>query len=178
MTRLEDAHRRLLLRWRDAMNLVGPGPIDVHFDDCRRGLQGLTFAGRWVDLGSGAGFPGLVLADHAPSLSVDLVDSRSKRCVFLERVVAEAEAGDRVRVRCARVEELPDGQWDGVTARAFAPIDEVLAHAHRLVRPGGAALVFLQLDQEPSQTGWQAVQEVRYALNDGRPRRSVLFRRA
>ena len=178
MTRLEDAHRRLLLRWRDAMNLVGPGPIDVHFDDCRRGLDGLTPAGRWVDLGSGAGFPGLVLADHAPSLSVELVDSRSKRCVFLERVVAEAEATDRIRVRCARVEELPGGVWDGVTARAFAPVDAVLAHADRLLRPGGTALLFLQTDQEPTQPGWRAVREVRYALEDGRTRRTVLFERA
>jgi 16S rRNA (guanine527-N7)-methyltransferase len=178
MSRLEEAHRRLLLRWRDAMNLVGPGPIDVHFEDCRRGLDGLALAGRWADLGSGAGFPGLVLADRFPSLSVDLVDSRSKRCVFLERVVAEAEASDRIRVHCARVEELPDGAWDGVTARAFAPVDEVLAHADRLLRAGGSALVFLQLDQEPTQPGWRAVHEVRYALSDGRPRRTVMYQRA
>lgn len=137
MSTLRTVHRELLERWRRSMNLVGPGPLDVHFVDCDLAIEGLQPRGRWADLGSGAGFPGLVLADRCSDLAVDLVDSRRKRCVFLEEVVARAGVEDRVRVLHTRVESLPDAGWDGVTARAFAPPDRVLAHAARLLRPGG-----------------------------------------
>jgi 16S rRNA (guanine527-N7)-methyltransferase len=168
-------HRALLERWRTIMNLVGPGPVDEHFEDCRRGLDGLDPTGSWVDLGSGAGFPGLVFADLFPALQLDLVDSRKKRCTFLERVVLEAGIGERVRVHCERVEDLPASSWDGVTARAFAPPDELGAHAARLLRPGGRLVMFLQLDQ-PLPAGWTVEREHRYTLPDGRTRRTVTLR--
>lgn len=85
MPTLAETHRRVLEQWRGAMNLVGPGPIAPHFADSEAALAGLDPVGRWVDLGSGAGFPGLVLAAMYPSVAVDLVDSRKKRCVFLAR---------------------------------------------------------------------------------------------
>lgn len=145
MRDLRAVHRELLERWRHVTNLVGPGPVDEHFEDCERALSWLEPEGDWVDLGSGAGFPGLVLAAVAPQLRIDLVDSRSRRCAFLERVLVEAEVPpDRVRVHCTRVEQLPFSSWDGLVARAFAPPDEVLHHAARLLRPGGVVVLFLQ----------------------------------
>ena len=87
MSDLLSTHRRLLERWRKSMNLVGPGDVQVHFDDCQLALATLTPEGHWVDLGSGAGFPGIPLAATWPELRVDLVDSRKKRCWFLEQVL-------------------------------------------------------------------------------------------
>ncbi|MDP6932876.1 MAG: class I SAM-dependent methyltransferase, partial [Myxococcota bacterium] len=86
----ERTHRDILERWREAMNLVGPGPVDVHFLDAIHAVQGLEARGRWVDLGSGAGFPGIALAARHPRASVLLVESRQKRAAFLEQVVGEA----------------------------------------------------------------------------------------
>lgn len=144
MSDLMQTHRDLLDRWRNAMNLVGPGAIDVHFDDCTRALAGIQPQGHWVDLGSGAGFPGLVLAALWPKLTIELVDSRKKRCVFLEQVLAAADVpADRVRVRRMRVEDL-EGPYDGLVARAFAPPDRVVGLALQLLREGGLCVLFLQ----------------------------------
>ena len=139
-------HRELLERFRRSMNLVGPGPVEVHFEDSALALAGLEPTGHWADLGSGAGFPGLPLAARWPALRVDLVDSRQKRCTFLEHVLEEAEEDPaRVRVICGRVEQL-DGPYDGVVSRAFAAPQVFLDHAARLLRPGGTAVLFLQDD--------------------------------
>src|SRR6188508_238668 len=48
---VEAIHRALLEKWRNAMDLVGPGPLDVHFEDSRAGVEGLGATGRWADLG-------------------------------------------------------------------------------------------------------------------------------
>lgn len=146
---LLEIHRRTLELWRVSMNLVGPGDVGEHYADASAALEGLAPAGRWVDLGTGAGFPGIVFADRFPDVTLELVDSRRKRCVFLEHVLAEAGVPpSRVRVRCERVEALPNATYDGVMARAFAPPVEVLAVARRLLVPGGTVLLFLQSDGE------------------------------
>jgi 16S rRNA (guanine527-N7)-methyltransferase len=174
---LLDEHRALLARWRDTMNLVGPGSLDVHYADARRALRGLDATGAWVDLGTGAGFPGVVLAALFPAATVELVDSRAKRCVFLEEVVERAGATG-VTVRCARLESLPDGAYDGVTARALAAPPEVLAYAARLLRPGGRAVLFLQEDTHlPEHPGFEVVGGNAYVV-DGKARRSVFLRKA
>ncbi len=177
MTDLPDllaVHRQLLERSRQAMNLVGPGPLDPHYADCEAALAGLAPTGRWADLGTGAGFPGIVFAARFPDVRLDLVDSRQKRCSFLENVLATAGVGARVQVWCSRLEELPAQTWDGVLARALAPPDEVLAHARRLVRPGGELVLLLQDDQAAPE-GAEVLGETRYTV-DGKARRSVRLR--
>ncbi|MCB9686261.1 MAG: 16S rRNA (guanine(527)-N(7))-methyltransferase RsmG [Alphaproteobacteria bacterium] len=175
---LLDTHRRLLERWRDAMNLVGPGPLEEHYEDCASALRGPPPTGRWADLGSGAGFPGIPLAATFPELTVRLVDSRKKRCAFLRQVLSEAGMpATRVDVICARVEDLESGVWDGITARAFAPPTEVLGHAARLLVPGGTALLMLQQDQAlPEVDGFEVFHVEHYTVH-GRARRSVRLRR-
>lgn len=177
MRDLRAVHRDLLERWRHITNLVGPGPVDEHFQDCERALGWLSPTGRWVDLGSGAGFPGLVLAAMAPELKVDLVDSRSRRCAFLERVLVEAGvAPDRVRVHCKRVEQLPDAAWDGLVARAFAPPEVVLEDAARLLRPGGTVVLFLQGDAAlPEDDRYDVLHVEHYAVG-GKARKAVGLR--
>lgn len=179
MPDLMETHRDLLARWRKSMNLVGPGEVEVHFDDCRLALAGLSPEGRWVDLGSGAGFPGLVLAALWPELEVDLVDSRQKRCVFLEAVLGEAGVPpDRVRVIRGRVEDLPDGAgYAGLVARAFKGPDVVLDFARRLLRAGGTVVLFLQDEAPvPDDPDFEVFHVERYEV-DGKRRKSAALRR-
>jgi len=176
-SRLLETHRALLERFRESMNLVGPGPLDLHYRDCAAALAGLRPSGRWVDLGSGAGFPGIVFAATFPRVPLDLVDSRRKRCVFLEQVLAEGLEPEHapVRVLCERLERLPAAQWDGALARALAPPDNVLALAHPLLRPGGHLLLMLQERQRiPESPAWILERQHAYPL-ESRRRLAALF---
>lgn len=167
--RLLAVHRELLERFRASQNLVGPGPLDVHYEDARHGLAGLGPRGRWADVGTGAGFPGVVLAALHPDLAVDLVDSRSKRCWFLEEVLARAACDPAVRVRCARVEDLEPGAYDGVTARAVAEPGPLLDLVAPVVAPGGRVVLFLQAHQEvPWRAGFRPEHRHDYTVA-GRP---------
>jgi 16S rRNA (guanine527-N7)-methyltransferase len=93
---------------------------------------------RLVDIGSGAGFPGLPLAVALPAAEVALVESQGRKCAFLERVCADAEI-ENARVVCARAEEWEEGleQGDVVVARAVAAQPVVLEYAAPLLRIGG-----------------------------------------
>lgn len=177
MSDLLVTHRRLLEQWRKTMNLVGPGDLSEHYVDAERALGWLTPTGRWVDLGTGAGFPGIVLAAMYPELEVDLVDSRSKRCAFLNRVLTEAGTDpERVRVHCTRVEKLPESTWDGVVSRAFAPPPKALAHARRLLVSGGTAVLFLQEEAaSPAVEDFDVFHVEHYAVN-GKRRKAVGLR--
>lgn len=176
MRELIDTHRALLDSWRKAMNLVGPGEVDPHYEDSLQALEGLNPKGLWADLGTGAGFPGVVLSALHPELELHLVDSRKKRCVFLQEVFVRAravvpDAGDwNARVLCTRVEALESGAYDGVIARAFAPPLKVLEHAGRLLRPGGCAVLMLTQDQRvPEDTpGFTCQREHRYEVQGKR----------
>ena len=93
-----------------------------------------------IDLGSGAGFPGLVLAimlADRPSLKVYLVESTQKKCRFLEAVIAAT--GAPAEVHACRAEDMRI-KADVVTARAVAPLDRLLPLAHPFFRPGTIAL--------------------------------------
>jgi len=174
---LVETHRRLLAQWRKKMNLVGPGDLDEHYQDSARALSWLKPTGRWVDLGTGAGFPGVAMAALFPELRIDLVDSRSKRCAFLNRVLTEAVVSpERVQVHCTRVETLPSNSWDGVVSRAFAPPETALEHARRLLVPGGTAILFLQEDTEPPAVhGFEPFHVEHYVVN-GKRRKAVGLR--
>jgi 16S rRNA (guanine527-N7)-methyltransferase len=135
-------HRALLEKWRQAMDLVGPGPVDGHFEDARGAVEALEVAGAWADLGSGAGFPGIALAAAHPEAQVQLVESRLKRATFLKKVVREAGL-DNATVVHGRTEDLPPGQLDGIISRAYKPPRKVMADAARLLRPGGRVALLL-----------------------------------
>jgi 16S rRNA (guanine527-N7)-methyltransferase len=95
-----------------------------------------------VDLGSGAGLPGVVLALRRPDLEVTLVESSQRRAAFLTATVADLDLAERVRVRRDRAENLV-GQIraDVVVARAVGPLARVAGWAGPLLRPGGRLLV-------------------------------------
>jgi 16S rRNA (guanine527-N7)-methyltransferase len=115
--------------------------IDVHVSDSLVALELeiVRAAGKMVDIGAGAGFPGMPLAVALPGAEVKLVDSQARKCAFMERVLAAATV-DNAEAVCARVEEWPEGigGHDLVLARAVAPQAIVLEYAAPLLRLGGA----------------------------------------
>jgi 16S rRNA (guanine527-N7)-methyltransferase len=169
----EAIHRALLEKWRSAMDLVGPGPLDVHFEDSRAAVEGLRATGRWGDLGSGAGFPGVALATAFPDAQVLLVESREKRAQFLKALVAELGLPN-LAVHHGRAEELEPG-FDGVISRAMAAPAVVLAEAARLA-PHGRTVLLLTERQSVDLTGWRVEDDREYAIGDKSRRRLVLAR--
>lgn len=96
--------------------------------------------GELVDIGSGAGLPGVVLALLRPSFQVILLESMLRRCVFLEECVARLGL-ENVQVVRARAEDMAGVmRADVVTARAVAPLDRLVGWAAGLLRPGGEIL--------------------------------------
>lgn len=120
----------LLILWTQKVNLVSKRDqsrlIDRHFLDCFSVLTGSLFGRgmRVLDLGSGAGFPGLLLKIARPDLTVVLVESKRKKCRFLNKVIGELGL-EGAEVVCERVENLSDsfyGCFDVVVARAVAEL--------------------------------------------------------
>lgn len=123
-----------------------------------------------LDLGSGAGFPGLVLA-AATSASFTLVESRRKRASFLK--VAMAEMGlHNVVIEDRRAEQIAlEAQYDLVTARAFGDAADFFDLAPRALKPGGLAMLYAS----PSQRLVGAIQRVEYNVNHrGEPVNRIL----
>ena len=117
--------------------------LNVHIADSLVGLDvpAVQEATRIVDLGSGAGLPGLVLAIARPEAEVVLVESVGKKCAWLERTVS-ALGLENVRVVCARAEELEEEPFDVVTARALASLPVLCEYAAPLLREGGALVAW------------------------------------
>jgi 16S rRNA (guanine527-N7)-methyltransferase len=116
---------------------------NVHVADSLVGLEvpAVGEAARIVDLGSGAGLPGLVLAIARPDAEVVLVESVGKKCAWLERTVS-ALGLENVRVVCARAEELEEEPFDVVTARALASLSVLCEYAAPLLREGGSLVAW------------------------------------
>ncbi|HEY9164032.1 MAG TPA: 16S rRNA (guanine(527)-N(7))-methyltransferase RsmG [Magnetovibrio sp.] len=135
LTRLQ-IYADLLVKWQAKINLVGPDTIPElwsrHMLDSAQ-LEPLIEQGSKVaDLGSGAGFPGLVLAIMRVDLDVHLVESDQRKCAFLREVNRATQAN--ATVHTARIEALEPLQADVVTSRALAGLDKLLEFAdiHRL----------------------------------------------
>lgn len=138
----------LLLRWNRTSNLVAPSTIPQlwtrHIADSLQLLDLATDATCWLDLGSGAGFPGVVIAAalaHSPAAQVQLVESNGKKAAFLREAVRQL--GLTAVVHPTRIEQLrPDtlGPVDIVTARALAPLPDLLELAEPFLRTGAQAL--------------------------------------
>jgi len=124
-----DLYVALLQKWNPAINLVSRRSLHLawsrHFLDSAQLVNFIPPSARVLaDLGSGAGFPGLVLAILRPELTVHLIDSDQRKCVFLREV--SRETGVAVTVHSGRIEDMPVLAPDVITARALAPVADLL----------------------------------------------------
>jgi len=127
------AYESLLRQWQKTINLVAPSTLDDiwgrHFADSAQ-LLALAPAGakRWLDLGSGAGFPGLVLAillAERGGATMTLIESDSRKAAFLREVARKT--GAPVDILCERIEKsATQTKVDVITARALAPLPRLL----------------------------------------------------
>jgi 16S rRNA (guanine527-N7)-methyltransferase len=119
--------------------------VDVHVADALVALDlpQVRVAGTIADLGSGAGFPGLVLAVALPAARVSLVESNGRKCAFLSRVVAELHLGNAAAVpERAEAWDAGLGACDVVTARALGPLNVIVEYAAPLLRDGGTLVAW------------------------------------
>ncbi len=141
LARLE-AYVELLGRWSARINIVGrdslADPWRRHILNSAQLLPLLPDAARnLIDLGSGAGFPGLVLAIIGVP-AVELVEADMRKCAFLRE--AARVTGTEVTISRSRIEALAPHPVDVVTARALAPLDRLLGLAAPFLGPGSACL--------------------------------------
>ncbi len=142
-----EAYIALLTRWNARINLVSPATIKTvwtrHIADSAQ-LFDLApeSASSWLDLGSGAGLPGLpvaaLAAEKAPDLHVTLVESDTRKAAFLATAAREMDLD--VTVEPHRIEALTPRRYDVVSARALAPLGRLCGLAHRF---SGRGTVFL-----------------------------------
>ena len=166
-----DAHVRLLLAWNAAINLTAiHDPLAIareHLVDSLAAMPLLRRAGveEFMDIGSGAGFPGLPLAMALPARRALLVESIGKKARFLEVAAAATDAADRVGVAATRAETLAAdprhrGRWPVVVARAVTDGAELVELALPLLRPGGWLVAWKRqpIDEELARTDQAARQ--------------------
>lgn len=136
----------LLEKWNPKINLVSPASLPEvwtrHVLDSLQvfDLAGAT-AGHWADLGTGGGFPGLVVAivaaEEAPALRMTLVESDQRKAAFL--AAALRETGVTATLLVQRIETVPPLAATILSARALAPLDRLLHHAAAHMAPNGKA---------------------------------------
>jgi 16S rRNA (guanine527-N7)-methyltransferase len=114
-------------------NLVAASTLDAvwgrHIVDSAQLLHLAPDWTSWLDVGSGAGFPGLIVALLGDGRRVTLVESRTKRIAFLQGAAWTAGIADRVEIVGSAVEKMKPRRFDVISARAFAPLDKLLTLA-------------------------------------------------
>ena len=156
-----DGHVRLLLAWTAAINLTGirePGAVaTAHVVDSLSGVAVLRERGidRFIDLGSGGGYPGLPIAAALPSARALLLEPVAKKAAFLSTLVAATGLDGTVEAAAVRAEALAAdgrhrGRWPGVTVRAVGSLAELVELAFPLLESGGALVAWKRgdLDRE------------------------------
>lgn len=146
MERLE-IYADLVRKWTSKINLISRSSADDlwqrHILDSLQVTRCLTQpTGHWVDLGSGGGFPGVVVAIVAasewPELRVTLVESDQRKCAFLRTALRETGVGGKVIA--GRIESVPPQEADVLSARALSDLSALLGFAERHLKPTGIAL--------------------------------------
>jgi 16S rRNA (guanine527-N7)-methyltransferase len=155
-----DRYVALLLDWQAKTNLVAPSTLPNlwtrHIADSLQLLGFAPDAKSWVDLGSGGGFPGVVLAcalAEQPGATVHLVERIAKKAAFLREAIRVT--GSPGTVHPADIGDIVDrlaGSVDCVTARAVAPLHQLIGFAEPLVRRGAKALLLKGQDVEAELT--------------------------
>lgn len=172
-------YQHLLETWQKKVNLVSASTLpfawERHFKDS---LQLLPYLPQkkvsLIDLGSGAGFPGLVLAIARPeTLDVTLVEADLKKCLFLENV--SRETFSPVTILRSRIESLESTlKADVITARGLAPLTLLLGYAISLMKEEAACLFLkgkeFEKEIQEAQKKWEFDLEIFPSLADSRGR--------
>ncbi|MBS7696935.1 MULTISPECIES: 16S rRNA (guanine(527)-N(7))-methyltransferase RsmG [unclassified Chelatococcus] len=167
-----------LRRWQSIKNLVGPGTLDDiwgrHIADSAQLLRLRPAARRWLDLGSGAGLPGLVIAillSESEEAEVHLVESNSRKCAFLRAAIRAT--GAPAHVHEGRIENVANqfaGQVEVVTARALAPVVRLMPMVKDLLRTGAVGIFpkGQDLDAELTEAAksWRITADIAPSLTD------------
>lgn len=141
-------YAELLAKWQKTINLVAASTLPHiwtrHFADSLQVQAAAPDARLWVDLGSGAGFPGLVTAIRLagdPRAKVHLIESDQRKCAFLREVSRETDAP--VIIHAGRIGAITDeiGEpIEAVSARALAPLSDLVAYAAKFLERGAVGL--------------------------------------
>jgi 16S rRNA (guanine527-N7)-methyltransferase len=151
-----------VLRQAQDLGFLGPGPLGTQRRHAE-GLAELSLAGpgpgedtRFLDLGSGGGLPGLVVALHSPALRGTLLDSQHRRTAFLETAVEDLGLADRIQVLTGRAEDVArdPAHREGyglVTSRGFARPAVTAECAVAFLSPAGRLVVSEPPDPDPAR---------------------------
>jgi 16S rRNA (guanine527-N7)-methyltransferase len=151
-----DRYVELLHEWQAKTNLVAPSTLPHlwtrHISDSLQLLALAPTAKSWIDFGSGGGFPGVVLAcalADTPGATVQLVERNAKKSAFLREALRVT--GSPGMVHLSDIEDIVDrvaGPIDCVTARALAPLNQLIGFAEPLIKKGTKALFLKGQDVE------------------------------
>nr|WP_315813481.1 16S rRNA (guanine(527)-N(7))-methyltransferase RsmG [Bradyrhizobium sp. SZCCHNR2028] len=155
-----DRYVALLLEWQAKTNLVAPSTLPNlwtrHIADSLQLLDLAPDARIWIDLGSGGGFPGVVLAcalADRPGAQIHLVERNAKKAAFLREAIRVTGAPGIVHLsEIGDIVEKWSGRVDCVTARALAPLHQLIGFAEPLVKKGAKALFLKGQDVEAELT--------------------------
>lgn len=174
----------LALKWNSAINLVGrstaPQIWERHVIDSAQIFKCATQDQRvWLDLGSGGGFPGIIVAILAdeifPKLRVHLVESDKRKAVFLSE--SGRQLGLKLAVHAGRIQDLPPQQADVVSARALATLDDLCGYAVPHLKANGICAfpkgASAQEEIETARKTWSFQIDQVASITDSRA--SVLF---
>lgn len=145
MSKLEK-YLEILLKWNPKINLVSKNTIETawkrHFVDSAQLIKHVPDFHKWADIGSGAGFPGMVIAILAaelyPESEIHLIESDQRKCAFLRNVSRETSV--RPIIHNCRIEEFKDDEFDIVSARALASVELLLQYSEKLLSQQGKCL--------------------------------------
>lgn len=173
-----ERHRQLLSRWSSKINLIGPRELETYWGrhalDCGQLLRHAPAARRWIDIGSGAGFPGIILGcllADAEGARIDLVETNPKKAAFLREAVRET--GAACRVLNESIDEVAGTaeSYDVVTARAFAPLPRIISSAKPILDRGAIGLFLKGAEYRAelaaaADEGWTLKVEALESLSD------------
>lgn len=155
-----DRYVDLLRQWQAKTNLVAPSTLPNlwtrHIADSLQLLSLAPSARRWLDLGSGGGFPGVVLAcalSEEPGASVHLVERNAKKAAFLREALRVTNAAGVVHL--SDIVDIVDSnltRFDCVSARALAPLHQLIGWSAPLIEKGAKALFLKGQDVESELT--------------------------
>jgi 16S rRNA (guanine527-N7)-methyltransferase len=175
-----DAFVALLQTWQNTTNLIAPSTLPAlwqrHIADSLQLLRLAPVPGIWIDFGSGGGFPGMVIAcAFNPPAVVHLVESNGKKAAFLRE--AARVTGAPAKIHNLRVEDFNQqfqGHADIVTARALAPLHELLGFCVPHIKMGAQALLPKGQDIADELTKaakyWKIDAELKESLTDPKAR--------